>query len=136
MPTYDYECQACGNKFEKFQMMSDRLLRKCPKCGKPKLERLIGAGGAVIFKGSGFYQTDYRTDSYKKSAEADKKPADTKASDTKAADSKPKTADSSASGAKSGSGSKGSDSTPAPKAAEPKPAKQDQPRATKGKSKR
>jgi putative FmdB family regulatory protein len=71
MPTYDYECQACGNKFEKFQMMSDRLLRKCPKCGKPKLERLIGAGGAVIFKGSGFYQTDYRSKGYADAAKAD-----------------------------------------------------------------
>jgi putative FmdB family regulatory protein len=133
MPTYDYECKACHHRFELFQSMSDAVKRKCPKCGKATLERLIGTGAALIFKGSGFYQTDYRTESYKKSAEADKKPAETKASDTKAADSQPKPADS---GVKSESASKGSESTPAAKPAEPKPASQDQPRPAKGKSKR
>jgi putative FmdB family regulatory protein len=70
MPTYDYECDACHHKFEIFQNMSDELLTKCPKCKKKKLRRLFGAGAAVMFKGSGFYQTDYRSDSYKKSAAA------------------------------------------------------------------
>ena len=74
MPTYDYKCGACKHRFELFQSMSDGLKRKCPKCGKNSLERLIGTGAAVIFKGSGFYQTDYRSDSYKKAAEADKPP--------------------------------------------------------------
>ncbi|MBI5849750.1 MAG: zinc ribbon domain-containing protein [Planctomycetes bacterium] len=60
MPTYRYECQACGKGFELFQSMTDKLKRKCPSCGKPKLDRLIGAGAGVIFKGSGFYQTDYK----------------------------------------------------------------------------
>ncbi len=61
MPTYDYACQACGHRFEVFQSMTARELRKCPECGKNKLDRLIGAGAGVIFKGSGFYQTDYRS---------------------------------------------------------------------------
>lgn len=72
MPTYDYKCGACGHQFEHFQSMKDAPLRKCPKCAKSKLERLIGTGAAIIFKGSGFYQTDYRNESYKKAAEADK----------------------------------------------------------------
>jgi putative FmdB family regulatory protein len=75
MPTYDYRCNACGHEFEQFQSMKDKPLRKCPKCAKNALERLIGIGGGVIFKGSGFYQTDYRSDSYKKAAEADSKGA-------------------------------------------------------------
>ncbi len=73
MPTYDYRCNACGHEFEQFQSMKDATLKKCPKCAKNALERLIGLGGAVIFKGSGFYETDYRSDSYKKAADADKK---------------------------------------------------------------
>jgi putative FmdB family regulatory protein len=72
MPTYEYKCKACGERLEVFQSMKDAPKRKCPACGKSALERLIGTGAAVIFKGSGFYQTDYRTDSYKKGAEADK----------------------------------------------------------------
>jgi putative FmdB family regulatory protein len=73
MPTYDYKCNACSHRFEQFQSMKDKTLRKCPKCGKGALERLIGIGAAVIFKGSGFYQTDYRSEAYKKSADSDKK---------------------------------------------------------------
>jgi len=72
MPTYDYRCNACKHEFEHYQSMKDKPLKKCPECGKPALERLIGTGAAVIFKGSGFYQTDYRSESYKKSADADK----------------------------------------------------------------
>ena len=60
MPTYDYECNACGATMEVFQAMSDKPLKKCPKCGKMQLERLIGSGSGVIFKGSGFYETDYK----------------------------------------------------------------------------
>jgi putative FmdB family regulatory protein len=76
MPTYDYVCNACGHRFELFQQMSDSVKRKCPKCGALKLERLIGTGAAVLFKGGGFYETDYRSESYKKAAEADKKAAE------------------------------------------------------------
>jgi putative FmdB family regulatory protein len=78
MPTYDYQCDACGHEFELFQQMSDSPKRKCPKCGKAKLQRLIGTGAGIIFKGGGFYETDYRSDNYKKSAEADKKAAEPK----------------------------------------------------------
>jgi putative FmdB family regulatory protein len=85
MPTYDYQCDACDHEFELFQSISDPVKRKCPKCGKQKLRRLFGTGAAVVFKGSGFYQTDYRSDSYKKAAEQDKKPAE-KSSDTKPAE--------------------------------------------------
>jgi putative FmdB family regulatory protein len=76
MPTYDYECDACGHEFELFQSISEPVKRKCPECGKPKLRRLFGTGAAVVFKGSGFYQTDYRSDSYKKAAEKDKPASD------------------------------------------------------------
>ncbi|WP_254508879.1 FmdB family zinc ribbon protein [Anatilimnocola floriformis] len=72
MPTYDYECDACGHKQEIFQNISEPVLEKCPKCKKKKFRRLFGAGAAVIFKGSGFYTTDYRGDSYNKAASADK----------------------------------------------------------------
>jgi putative FmdB family regulatory protein len=71
MPTYDYECDACKHKFEEFQSMSDKVLKKCPACKKPKLRRLLGTGAAIIFKGSGFYQTDYRSESYKSGAKAE-----------------------------------------------------------------
>ncbi len=60
MPTYQYECAACGHTFELFQSMTDKKLRKCPKCGKMRLSRLIGSGSSIIFKGSGFYETDYK----------------------------------------------------------------------------
>ena len=71
MPTYDYVCDGCGHAFELFQSMTEQAKKTCPKCHKKKLRRLIGAGGAIMFKGSGFYKTDYRSDSYKKSAAAD-----------------------------------------------------------------
>ncbi|HJZ53460.1 MAG TPA: zinc ribbon domain-containing protein, partial [Gemmataceae bacterium] len=60
MPTYDYECKACGHTFDELQSFSEPPLTKCPACKKNKLERLFGGGGAIIFKGSGFYETDYR----------------------------------------------------------------------------
>jgi putative FmdB family regulatory protein len=66
MPTYQYECSACGHEFEELQTMTDAKLTKCPKCGKKKLDRLIGSGAGMIFKGTGFYETDYK----KKSAPA------------------------------------------------------------------
>ena len=76
MPTYEYACQGCGHEFEVFQQMSDPLKRKCPECGRLKLQRLIGTGAGVIFKGGGFYETDYRSDSYQKAADAEKKAAE------------------------------------------------------------
>lgn len=74
MPTYDYLCSACGHRFEEFQSMSAKPLRKCPECKKSALDRLIGAGAGVIFKGSGFYQTDYRGGSYSADAKKDTAP--------------------------------------------------------------
>src|SRR6478672_1875048 len=70
MPTYDYKCDACEHGFEEFQAMKDEPLKKCPRCKKNKLRRLIGTGAAILFKGSGFYQTDYRSESYKTAAKA------------------------------------------------------------------
>jgi putative FmdB family regulatory protein len=72
MPTYEYVCEACDHQFEEFQSITAEPLKKCPECNKNKLKRLIGTGGALIFKGSGFYLTDYRSESYKKAAKADK----------------------------------------------------------------
>lgn len=69
MPTYEYQCDACNHAFEEFQSIKAEALKKCPECGKKKLRRLIGGGAAILFKGSGFYQTDYRSESYKQSAQ-------------------------------------------------------------------
>ena len=72
MPTYDYVCDACDHQFELFQSITAPAERKCPACGRRKLRRLIGPGAAIVFKGSGFYATDYRSESYKKAAAAEK----------------------------------------------------------------
>lgn len=98
MPTYDYECDACGHAMEVFQGINDPVKRKCPECGKQKLRRLFGSGAAIVFKGSGFYQTDYRSEGYKKAAKADEPKKN------KDKDSKP----SASSESKSGKGSDGS----------------------------
>jgi putative FmdB family regulatory protein len=78
MPTYDYRCKKCDHKWETFQSIKAPATKKCPDCGKQAAERVIGPGAAVIFKGSGFYQTDYRSDAYKKAADADKPAAPAK----------------------------------------------------------
>ncbi|MEE3219632.1 MAG: zinc ribbon domain-containing protein [Planctomycetota bacterium] len=88
MPTYDYVCDQCGHEFELFQSIKDKLKRKCPECKKLKLRRLFGTGAAVVFKGSGFYQTDYRSESYKKAADKEKKAKESAASDKKDSSSK------------------------------------------------
>lgn len=90
MPTYDYKCNACDHRFELFQSMSEGVKKKCPECGKLKLERLIGTGSALIFKGSGFYETDYRSKDYAKAKEADSKAA---TDSSKSDDSKSKKTD-------------------------------------------
>lgn len=66
MPTYDYICGNCGHTLEIFQQMSENPKRKCPECGRMKLVRQIGSGAGVIFKGTGFYQTDYKNKDNKK----------------------------------------------------------------------
>lgn len=82
MPTYEYRCDVCGHAFEQFQSITASPLKKCPGCGKHKLKRLIGSGVGLIFKGSGFYETDYRSEGYKKAAQGENpaaaKPADKK----------------------------------------------------------
>tara|TARA_B110000116_G_C16460354_1_gene413451 strand:+ start:196 stop:534 length:339 start_codon:yes stop_codon:yes gene_type:complete len=102
MPTYDYECDACGHLFELFQGINDPIKRKCPKCKKLKLRRLFGTGAAILFKGSGFYETDYRSESYKsdakKESSAEKKSksdASTSKKDSKKSDGKSSSSDSS-----------------------------------------
>jgi putative FmdB family regulatory protein len=72
MPTYDYICDECGYEFEAFEPITSNPQADCPACKVPKLRRKIGPGAAILFKGSGFYQTDYRSDSYKKAAKAEK----------------------------------------------------------------
>jgi putative FmdB family regulatory protein len=68
MPTYEYECKKCGHRFELFQRISDPPRKRCPKC-RGSVRRLVGTGAGMIFKGSGFYATDYRSESYKKQKE-------------------------------------------------------------------
>ena len=74
MPHYDYVCTACGHEFEVFQSMTEATKRKCPECGRLKLQRKIGTGAGVLFKGSGFYETDYRSESYKRGAKESTEP--------------------------------------------------------------
>ncbi len=114
MPTYDYVCDACGHAFELFHSITDKPKRKCPKCSRLKLRRLIGPGAAIVFKGSGFYKTDYRSESYRKAAAADQggsKSKETSGSDKKsdAKTSDAKTSDTNKSDAKRSSGSSSSD---------------------------
>ena len=96
MPTYDYRCEGCGHTFDEFQSMSSALLTDCPECKEPKLRRLIGSGAGIIFKGSGFYETDYKRA---------RKPGDSGSEDSKSGDSKSE---------KSSSSDSSSDSKPAP----------------------
>ena len=74
MPTYEYECEKCGIVFERFQKMTDEPVKRCPEC-KGKVKRLISGGAGIIFRGSGFYQTDYRSSEYKRAEKSEKESA-------------------------------------------------------------
>src|SRR3954468_5740537 len=94
MPTYGYRCSNCGHEFERFQSITAEPIKRRPECGKAKVKRLLGTGAGLIFKGSGFYITDYRSEGYKNAAKADaggaeNKSGENKSGETKAADSKP-----------------------------------------------
>jgi len=87
MPTYDYECKSCHHAWEVFQSIKAAPVKKCPECGKNQARRVISPGAGIIFKGSGFYITDYRSDSYKKAAAADGKQSESAKSDSSSAKS-------------------------------------------------
>lgn len=106
MPTYDYKCSACDHTWELFQSIKAEPEKKCPECGKKKAQRLIGAGAGLIFKGSGFYITDYRSKSYSDAAKADtttksESSSKSETSSTKSESSSTKSSDSGGSKAKS-----------------------------------
>ncbi len=84
MPTYEYVCGKCEHRFERFQSIMAKPIRKCPNCGKASARRLVSAGAGIIFKGSGFYETDYRSDSYKKAKESETKSSTDKKTETAA----------------------------------------------------
>jgi len=115
MPTYDYRCDACGHSEEIFQSIKARPIKKCPTCGKNKMVRLIGSGGGIIFKGSGFYETDDRSESYK--AQAKKETCSSSGSSS--------TSSSSSSGCSGCSKNSSSKNSSKPKKDEGKPKKED-----------
>jgi putative FmdB family regulatory protein len=118
MPTYEYQCEACGHAFEQFQSIKAAPVKKCPECGKSKVKRLISAGAGLLFKGSGFYITDYRSDNYNKSAKADSStPATGGGGEAKSGESKP-----AADAKPAASNADKPAATPAPAKSESKPA--------------
>ena len=104
MPTYEYECQSCGHTFERFQSMTDEPVKRCPVC-RCKVRRLIGTGAGIIFKGSGFYETDYRSSSYQQAAKKESEASSSGSTKSESADSK----SSSSSSSSSSSGAASSD---------------------------
>ncbi len=88
MPTYEYECTECAHTLDAFQSITEAPLRRCPACGKRTLRRRIGAGAGIIFRGSGFYATDYRSRDYKEKAKQEKEPAKSSASEKQSGEKK------------------------------------------------
>ena len=137
MPTYEYKCDACGHAFEKFQSITSAPIKKCPKCGKNKVRRLIGAGAGMIFKGSGFYITDYRSEGYNNAAKADSGNGKTESSGESKSDAKPAETKSESKAAESKPAEKKSgESKPAEAKVESKPAPKSEPKASKSARKR
>lgn len=110
MPTYDYRCLACGHELEVYQSISEPSKKKCPACKKPRLQRQIGTGAGFLFKGGGFYQTDYRSEAYKQAENAEKSPASPAADASSAATPSTAGADSAIPG---GDGASSTDGSPA-----------------------
>ena len=127
MPTYEYKCTACGHAFEQFQSITAAPVKRCPQCGKAKVKRLVSIGAGVIFKGSGFYITDYRDASYKEKAKADSGAGSAGGDSASSSDGKAET--------KSGGETKPAETKPASAESKPseskpaasKPAKSDKP---------
>jgi len=135
MPTYDYRCKACGYTFELYQTMSEGEKRKCPECAKNSLERLIGAGAGLIFKGSGYYLTDYRSKSYEEGAKAERdaaKPVEAKASTSDTKDAAGKEPATQGSGAKDGAKAKEPSDSKSARPSDAKAPKSDSSSASKG----
>ena len=131
MPTYEYICDACGAEFEKFQSIKADPIKTCPTCGKEQARRKISGGAAIIFKGGGFYETDYRSDSYNAAKKKDVEGAsgatgDAKGGESKGSESKPEVKTDAAKPAASESSSKSESSKPA---AAPAPVKPEKPAA-------
>lgn len=97
MPTYEYKCLECDERFELFQNMTDDPVTTCPSC-KGRVKRLIGSGAGIIFKGSGFYATDYRSESYRQGVKSEKKPSTTEPKSDKGGDGTSKGGDSAGKG--------------------------------------
>jgi putative FmdB family regulatory protein len=122
MPTYEYKCPSCGHKFEQFQSIMAAPIKRCPNCKKNKVQRLIGTGAGLIFKGSGFYITDYRSEGYKEKAKAeasgtsDAKPSDAKPAATSEKSSASSEAKPAASSKSEAPAAPKADAAPAPKA--------------------
>ena len=117
MPTYEYKCDACGYAFERFHSMTAEPIKRCPECGKAKVKRLIGTGAGLIFKGSGFYITDYRDKSYAEKAKAESGASSETKPDTKQPEAGAATATADA----KPSGTKPADAKPAAAKSEPAP---------------
>ena len=131
MPTYDYKCAACGHKFERFQSIKADPIKKCPECGKNKVNRLIGPGAGLIFKGSGFYITDYRDSSYKDKAKAESGTSSDASSNGKS-ETKGAGSDAAASSSESSAKSNTTGASAAPAKSESKPApKSESPKSKK-----
>jgi len=134
MPTYEYICDACGHEFEKFQSMTAEPVKVCPKCGKRKVRKLISAGAGLIFKGSGFYITDYRDGNYSEKAKAEKDGGAAAPAEAKSGDAKPAEAKAESKTAESKESKPAAAATPAPATAKKETARKDSAKPSKKKS--